>query len=133
MAQKAVLQGVPPRVNSTFKGHTVYEQSYNFMYIDESHELRTGASIHRAVYALSSLAMVKVLGSATPLIEGLSVRCLFAVAKHCIYLSPPGYSSAGPDHPSPRPHLRRRRYSGHSACARAENQEQECCGQGRRP
>ncbi|KAJ7710747.1 P-loop containing nucleoside triphosphate hydrolase protein [Mycena rosella] len=75
MAKEAVeLVGNFPRVKASFRNKetSIFGHQWLSIYFDESHELRTGLTAWRAAYALMSLALIKTIGTATPVIEGLT-------------------------------------------------------------
>ncbi|KAJ7748223.1 P-loop containing nucleoside triphosphate hydrolase protein [Mycena maculata] len=49
----------------------VYRYSYATCYIDEAHFLRNGGAQWQAALTLASIAMLKIAGTATPIVEGL--------------------------------------------------------------
>ncbi|KAJ7821790.1 hypothetical protein B0H14DRAFT_2599039 [Mycena olivaceomarginata] len=61
----------PVRVDPTRTKATVYAMSYCTGYFDESHDLRTQSNKRDAAFGFLSLCMNKILGTGTPIIEGL--------------------------------------------------------------
>ncbi|KAJ3791981.1 P-loop containing nucleoside triphosphate hydrolase protein, partial [Lentinula aff. detonsa] len=58
-----------PRLRYQLPRHTVFGYSWGSIWVDEVHESRTGKALWRALRALLELCLIKVLMSATPLVE----------------------------------------------------------------
>ncbi|KAJ3792280.1 P-loop containing nucleoside triphosphate hydrolase protein [Lentinula aff. detonsa] len=58
-----------PRLRYQLPRHTVSGYSWGSIWVDEVHESRTGKALWRALRALLELCLIKVLMSATPLVE----------------------------------------------------------------
>ena len=72
-----------PRLKYTQPGHTLYSFSWGSIHVDEAHECRTGKALWRSICAAFEMCLVKVLMTATPLLEQAEVRngAIFAVYK----------------------------------------------------
>ncbi|KAJ3779937.1 P-loop containing nucleoside triphosphate hydrolase protein [Lentinula aff. detonsa] len=58
-----------PRLRYQLPRHTVFGYSWGSIWVDEVHESRTGKALWRALRGLLELCLIKVLMSATPLVE----------------------------------------------------------------
>ncbi|KAJ3978215.1 hypothetical protein F5890DRAFT_1607689 [Lentinula detonsa] len=58
-----------PRLRYELPRSTVFDYSWGSIWVDEVHESRTGKALWRALSALLELCLIKVLMSATPLVE----------------------------------------------------------------
>ncbi|KAJ7775601.1 hypothetical protein DFH07DRAFT_86869 [Mycena maculata] len=64
----AIMRGLLP---DHTPDDSVYHRSYATCYIDEAHFMRNGGAQWQAVLALTSISMLKIVGTATPIVEGL--------------------------------------------------------------
>ncbi len=59
-----------PRIDLIHAEGTVFKNSFGSAWIDEAHECRNGLGMWKAVSMLFQLSLVKVLMTATPLVNG---------------------------------------------------------------
>jgi hypothetical protein len=63
-----------PRLNYSLPSDTVYSFCWASVWVDEAHETRTAKALWLAVAAIMELSLLKVVMTATPLLEQPDVR-----------------------------------------------------------
>lgn len=84
-----------PRLRYTPPAHTLYCFSWGSVWVDEAHEARTGKALWRAISAILELALVKVLMTATPLLEQPEVSAFASVCRICVKHKFAGFGQFG--------------------------------------